>query len=396
MTVEFEEPALGLRGFLCIHTMGRLGACGGIRLASGLERPEVEAMARAMAYKYAFFRIEQGGAKAGLQWGGSSPAQSRESMLRAAARHFEPVIKSGIWSPGTDLGFNVADLGVFLSSIGVTVPPRIDGGSSFRTAVSVFASLECLVAWLSLVPNQVKISLEGFGGVGRYLAPFLQRAGIRVVAVSTESGCVVRPDGLDLAELLRRQSSGAPGWIQSPGPWTNRPREALFDQAVDVILPGARAHSIDEQLAERLEARAILPIANVPCTDGALSVLDRRGILVVPDYVANGGGVCGHVMAGASPANPGPTDAFVACYQPMVRRLLEAAAAQGVAPRRLADAVAHQGYQSMTKNFHAGTSPGARALRLLEKCGLPVGSSAGRDRSKRAVVTIAHLDSLYR
>ncbi len=397
LTVEITDTTVGLEGFVCIHSMGKRGTSGGMRCVDDISKHEVQILARAMAYKYAFYRIQQGGAKAGLRIDWDESPEQRRRLLCQAARHLEPLIKRHLWSPGTDMNFYEPDLAVFTAAIGIAYSPGGDGGgSSYRTAVSGFASLQVVLDRMRLLPEETRVSLEGFGSVARYLVPFLKQYGVRLIAVSTHAGCVYNPTGLDLDSLLRAQARGHPDWIKTSGPWERLPKEAIFDLDVDVFIPCARVHSLNEQRAAAIRARVVLPIANVPCTDAALHILDHRNIPYVPDYVVNGGGVCGHIMGGASPARPVGVQTFVEVFKPMLRRLLDAAEVSGVPPRLLADEVAHSGYEAQAQEAYEETHLGTRAVRRLQQMHLLPGDSYRQELRRRVDRTVHHLGSLYR
>jgi glutamate dehydrogenase/leucine dehydrogenase len=194
-------------------------------------------------------------------------------------------------------------------------------------------------------------------------------------------------DGLD---------RGNPLWIRQQGPWSNLPREAIFDLETDIFIPCARVHSIDAGRAKGLEARLILPIANAPCTAEALDVFEHRGIVCVPSYVVNGGGVCGHVMKNVSPENLGGATRFIDSFKPMVVRLLETAATRGVTPQSLADEVAHRNYAAISQESYEQTPFKTRAIRRLQAAGLFPGNLAQQEMQGRIKRTLDHVNGLFR
>jgi glutamate dehydrogenase (NAD(P)+) len=132
------------------------------------------------------------------------------------------------------------------------------------------------------------------------------RAGARIVGVSTVDGLLADPDGLDVAELfaLREEFGDA---LVAHGPAPARPREELFDLECDVLVPGARPDSITSEVAARLRCAVVAPGANVPYGPGAVEELHRRGIVAVPDFVANAGGI--HLYT-AVPQDAAPPEAL--------------------------------------------------------------------------------------
>lgn len=396
MTIEVSDPALGLEGFVCIHAMGRNGASGGMRCVPDIDQEEVRILARAMTYKYSFFQIPQGGAKAGLRVSYEEDPRRRRVLFQAAARHLEPLIRRNIWSPWSDMNFTPADLAEFYKGIGIDYTPAAGGGSSFRTAVSAYAALRAAVEYLGIQPRGARVTIEGFGSVARYLVPFLRDAGIRLVGLTTHRGGAARRDGLDYEEVLARQRQGHRDWDQPRGAWQPIAIEELFDVETDIFIPCARVHSITPERAERLRTQLVLPIANVPCTDEALAVLDRRGIPYVPDYVVNGGGVCGHVLAGATAEHPGAAEPFMRPFHAMLVRMLRAAAAQGVPARRLAEEIAAGNYDAIVRQAYEPPTLSARLKHKL--AGLPwlPRALADDDLKRRVDRTMSFINALFR
>jgi glutamate dehydrogenase/leucine dehydrogenase len=311
-----------------------------MRCLPDVTREEVEILARAMTYKYAFFKIQLGGAKAGIRVDYSESAEKKAQLFREAARHFEALIRGNLWSPWSDMNFFRSDLRTFYSGIGIDFPSNGSGGSSFRTALSAFAALEAVVGHFGAGRAGVRLALEGFGSVASYLAPLLRDHALRLVGASTLSGAVYRRDGLDLDAIVRAYQKSGADWVEARGEWDRISRDDLFRLDCDVLIPCARVHSIDKERAAEISARCIVPIANSPCAPEAFEVLDSRGISYVPDYVVNGGGVCGPALFGATPDRLAAAGPFMAAFGSMVRRLLLLSDRRRVPVRAAADEVA--------------------------------------------------------
>ncbi len=394
MTVEVKDPASGLEGYVCIHSMGRFGgASGGLRCVPDVSRKEIELLAKAMTYKYSFWNIEQGGAKAGIVVPYDCAAERKGELVQRMATHLEPLIRSGIWSPWGDMFFYAQDLVTFYAGIDIDyTPAEID--SSRRTAVSAFASLRATIEHLGLPPSRARIAIEGFGNVAMCLAEHIKECGAKIVAVSNHEGCVVNESGLDIDLLIQHRHADAVGWIHGAGPWQTAPRERLFDVTCDVLVPGARVHTIDETTAARLNAKALVPIANVPCTDAALAVLDRRGIPYVPDYVVNGGGVCGHIL-GVNMSRE-EVKAFSDKFVQMVARMLKMSEARGIPARVLADQIAHQNYGAIAKGAYDHDGRFTHLIHELQKRYLLPGDPVKKFLKRRIRRTFALLESAFR
>jgi len=351
-SIQLRDEAAGLEGYVCIHSFGKYGASGGMRCVGDVSQREVELLARAMTYKYSFWDIEQGGAKAGLCIDYDTPDDLRDNLLRLAAEHTEPLIRRGVWSPWTDMNFYGRHLSQFYAGIGIDYRPA-DSGSSFRTAVSAFASLRAAAEFLGIEPSSMTIALEGFGSVATFLAREVQEWGAKLVAISNHMGALVNEQGLDIDRLLEVKAAAKDSaWTREAGPWENAPREAVFSADCDVFIPCARVHSITGEVARGLRTRFIVPIANVPLNDEAKSAVAQAGIPMIPDYIVNGGGVCGHIMGSADSTSSPSARTFMDHFVPMAVRLMRRAADGGVTMTEVADEVAHRNYAAMQRDVY--------------------------------------------
>jgi glutamate dehydrogenase (NAD(P)+) len=345
MTIEISDPAIGLQGWVCVHGLGKDGSSGGIRCTGDISKKEVQILARAMTYKYAFFGLPQGGAKAGLRIDYDENPERKNRLIRAAAKHLEPIIKrSNIWSPWTDMNFYGDDLAQFYSAIGRCYKPNLQYNSSLRTAISAFWSLEACCDFLGLDPKETRLTLEGFGSVASYLAPLLMRLGVKVVGVSTHRGMVFNSKGLDLFAIAGYRERHGSGWIDQAGDWKRFGCDSLFDIETDIIVPCARVHSITPDKVRRISARLILPIANVPCSEEAINLVDQLGIDYLPDFVVNGGGVCGHIRDNSDP--------FGVLFKSMIERMFKTARKRNMPIRIVAEDAAHFNYKNLISSTY--------------------------------------------
>lgn len=392
-TVEIKDKVNGMEGYVCIHSMGRFGASGGMRCMPDITKTEIQLLARAMTYKYSFFDIEQGGAKAGLAIPFGCSKECKRGLLQKAATHLKPLVKSGLWSPWSDMNFYGQDLSVFYAGMGVNSSPPSRAASSERTAISAFAALKATVEYLGLLPSDTRIAIEGFGSVASYLAKFINEFGGKIVAVSNQKGCVVNGKGLDIGHLLKRCKAEKEDWINDSGPWENLEREKLLLVPCDILIPGARVHTIDEKTASQLDARAVVPVANVPCTEAALSVLDRRCIPYIPDFLVNAGGVCGHVLGGHS--DDVTVNNFIKSFESMVKRMLLKSEKMNIPSRFLAEEIAHKNYGAIARDAYRRESRLSKVVNELQKKNLLPGNSQRKMQELRVRRTCLLLNTAF-
>jgi glutamate dehydrogenase (NAD(P)+) len=284
--IDLRDDRSGLEAFIVIdHELFPVSA-GGTRMLPDVDVREVARLARAMTWKFAACRVPYAGAKAGIRFAGGD----RAAVLAAYKRALEPYRE--VFVPGPDMGTSPAD---FLDDDAGPLPLRAKthdglGMDDLAAGHGVIAAAEAALAHLGRTLQGAAVAIEGFGKVGAGAAHACVRAGARMVGVSTVEGLLADEDGLDVEELFAlRERHG--DRLVAHGRCSIRPREALFELDCDVLVPGARPESITRDVAERIHCAVVAPGANIPYGSGAVEVLHRRGILAVPDFLANSGGV---------------------------------------------------------------------------------------------------------
>jgi glutamate dehydrogenase (NAD(P)+) len=284
--VELRDVGSGLEAFVVIdHDLFPVSA-GGTRMLPDVDVREVARLARAMTWKFAACRLPYAGAKAGLRFAGGD----RDALLAAYMRALEPYRDTFLTGP--DMGTFPAD---FLDGSEDPVPLWAQsheglGMDDLATGHGVKAAAEAALTHLGRTLEGATVAVEGFGKVGAGTARACARAGARVLGVSTVNGLLADPDGLDVEELLALRNRHGDRFVEH-GPRSVLPLRALFELDCDVVVPGARPDSITPHVARRIRCAVVAPGANIPYGPRAVEVLHRRGILAIPDFVANSGGV---------------------------------------------------------------------------------------------------------
>jgi glutamate dehydrogenase (NAD(P)+) len=292
--VELHDDELELQAFVVFdHDLFPMAA-GGTRMLPDVARPEVARLARAMTWKLAACHVPCAGAKAGIRFAGGD----RAAVLAAYKRALEPYRDTFLTGP--DMGTFPAD---FLEGDEDPVPlwgQSYEGLDMDDLAAGhgVKASAAAALSHLRRALEGATVAIEGFGKVGAGTARACARAGARIIGVSTIDGLLADPDGLELDELFTLRERYGDRFVEH-GSRRVRPREQLFELHCDVLVPGARPDVITPDVAGRVRAAAVAPAANIPYGAGAVDVLHRRGILALPDFVSNSGGV--HLYASVSP-----------------------------------------------------------------------------------------------
>ena len=287
--VEIYEPRSGLRAIVVIDNTALGPAIGGVRVAADVDREEVCRLARAMTLKNALAAIPHGGGKSGMI---ADPLRSdKHSLFRIFAQAIRDLSD---YIPGPDMGSNESCMACIRDEIGRAVGlPRVLGGIPLDSigatgyGVSQAARLALAAAGRSLAGGSLVI--QGFGNVGRPSADFLLRQGMRLTAVSDSGGAIHDPVGLPLEKLVQCKARGQ-SVIELPGAKVIAPEE-LLALPCDLLVPAARPDVIHRGNAATVKAKVIVEGANIPLTEEAEIQLHQRGVLVIPDIVANAGGV---------------------------------------------------------------------------------------------------------
>ena len=325
--IELRDERQGLEAFVVVdHDLFPVAA-GGTRMLPDVDVGEVARLARAMTWKFAVWRVPYAGAKAGLRFAGGA----RDQVLAAYRRALEPY--RDVFLTGPDMGTSPADF-----AEGLDGPPPLWAQSyegvdmdDLATGQGVKAAAMAALAHSGRSLTGAAIAIEGFGKVGAGMALASARAGARIVGVSTVDGLLAHPDGLDVGELFSLRERFGDGLV-AHGPSPVRPREELFDLECDVLVPGARPDSITLAVATSLRCAVVAPGANVPYGPGAVEELHRRGIIAVPDFIANAGGIHLYTAVGEDDSPPEALAQIEALIQQGVARTLVAADEHGVTP----------------------------------------------------------------
>ena len=286
-------------GLIVFDLPGAPVSAGGTRLAPDVTAAEVAMLARAMTYKFAALGADVGGAKAGVV-GDPGDRVGRAAQMARYCEEIRPLVESGRFLTGPDMGTFEEDFAPLRRQRGainavVDDVPFEDLLTGYGVAVGAEAGLRSLTGggW-----EGRSAAIEGFGKVGGGVAREVTRRGGRVVALSTVSGSIQAPTGLDVERLLALRRIHGDDCIAHYGLTVASPAQ-LFAAAADVLVPGARPGAISAQVAESLAPAVLViaPAANVPYTRRGADVLRRRGIAALPDFVCNAGAVIGYRSA---------------------------------------------------------------------------------------------------
>ncbi len=302
--VQMDDGSVQVfQGYRVVHNMTRGPAKGGIRYHPAVTQDEVKALAMWMTWKCALMGLPFGGAKGGVIC--DPKLLSLGEKERLTRRYTSEIIneigpEKDIPAPdvGTDAQvmawiFDTYSMNVGHSVLGVvTGKPLAVGGSVGRDGATARGSLYCIRTALQKQGarlHDTRVAIQGFGNVGSNLARLLSDEGVRVIAVSDSRGGIHNPYGLDVpAAIAYKAEHGVLEGFPGADAITN---EELIEIDCDVLTPCALEQAITAENAARVQAKMVCEGANGPTTPGADEILEDRGILVLPDVLANAGGV---------------------------------------------------------------------------------------------------------
>ncbi|RMH75784.1 MAG: hypothetical protein D6683_10920 [Actinomyces sp.] len=277
---------------------------GGLRVHPRVDEAEVVDLAARMTYKTALVGVPFGGAKGGVRLDPRPLSDTeRERLARGLARVFADLFGADTDVPAPDVNTGPRDMAWLVDELGrlngpdraaVTGKPVEMGGSVGRASATGRGAVDVLEHHLEATGRTLvgaRLAVQGFGNVGSWIAREAVRRGAVVVAVADQYGAVVEPDGLDVLALVDAVAAGRP--VHDAGTGRARPRDSVLGVDCDVFAPAALGGVIDADVATRLRAGIVLEGANGPTTPAGDAVCDARGITVLPDILANAGGVVG-------------------------------------------------------------------------------------------------------
>ena len=294
--IEIYDPATDLKAILVVDNVAAGPAIGGVRMAVDVTAAECFRLARAMTLKNAMAGLAHGGAKSVIAADPGMPAADRSRLIRSFARAIRDVRD---YIPGPDMGTDEQAMAEVRHITGRAVGlPREVGGIPLdeigATGFGLAVALEAAQPFCDLPGTDMRIVVQGFGSVGQHAIRFLAERGAMLVGVSDSRGARVCPAGFDLPGLLAAKSDGRSVVDVDQGEAIEP--EDLIGVDCDVWIPAARPDAIRDDNAGRVRAKVIAQGANIPATPAAEEILAANGVLVIPDFVANAGGViCGAV-----------------------------------------------------------------------------------------------------
>ncbi len=302
--LQVYEPETGMKGILVIDNTTLGPGKGGIRMMPTVTIQEVFRLARTMTWKCALAKIPFGGAKSGII---ADPKQMSEEKKMEIVRAFSRALKRvcpSLYVAAPDINTGEKEMAAFALENGsmksttgkpvhLCVKPGVKCGIPHEygsTALGVVQAAFTAANYLDgLDIDNSTAAIEGFGNVGSFVTEYFSQIDVKIVAVSDSTGCIYNSEGLNYEKLQDVKSKTGSVVNYRPGKVIDN--KDLFELGVDFLVPAALPDVITKENVERVKAKIVVEAANLPMRPEIENILSDRGIMVVPDILANAGGV---------------------------------------------------------------------------------------------------------
>jgi glutamate dehydrogenase (NAD(P)+) len=347
--IHVHRAATPLKAIVVIDNTACGTAIGGVRMAPDVSTQECFRLARAMTWKNAAAGLPHGGGKSVIFGDPRMPMRQKEQVIRAFANALRDIAD---YVPGPDMGTDELCMGWIKDETGraVGLPTALGGIPLDQIGATGFGLAACVdVArgFIGLELKGARVAVQGFGAVGKHAARFLAEKGAVLVAASDSGGTLTHRDGLDVQALIDLKDAGKPLHAHPHG--EKRAADAIIDVPCEVWIPAARPDVINADNVARLNTRLIPQGANIPCTAEAEAALHQRGVLVVPDFIANAGGVICASIEFRGGTQRAAFDYIDERIRTNTRLVLEESRRSGGAPRAAAMTLAQDRVRGATK-----------------------------------------------
>ena len=297
--VAVSDHKTGMKGVLVIDNTSRGMGKGGTRMQPNVSVEEIARLARVMTWKWAGVDLFYGGAKAGICADPASPY--KEEILRSFVRKLHNEVPEE-YVFGLDMGLTENDAAIINDELGdrgaaVGTPYDLGGIPYDQLGITGYGVAEVVdEAVKNIALKGRRVALQGFGAVGHATAERLHALGFQVVSVSTAAGALHDPNGLDIPTLLNMRADFGDAFVSNLPELKIEAGTELFVDA-DIVVPAALQDVLDGNNASQIKGKLLVEGANLPTNAAAQNALRDAGVTVIPDFVANAGGVVSAAFA---------------------------------------------------------------------------------------------------
>jgi len=356
--LQVYDPDTGMKGVLVIDNTSTGPGKGGVRFAQSVRPLEIFRLARTMTWKCAAAGLPFGGAKGGII--ADPNIVDRVSWMKSFAKMIRPYCPSQ-YIAATDVGTTELDMAIFAHEIGdmraCTGKPSELGGIPHELGTTGYGVSVALQTALNILKElkithlpqrtQTRVVIQGFGNVGSFAARFLDQNGIKVVGVSDVSGFIYSKDekGLNIPKLMKDMKGKAKlSDLQDYG-YDIRDKDEIFEIDLEIFIPAAMGGVINNKTAPKLlgnGVKMVVEAANIPTTSDACDYLHKNKIWIVPDFLANAGGVIGSFVEYQGRTEKEAFDLIEYKITKNIKEVLTEAIMREVNPRKIATELSKQ------------------------------------------------------
>ncbi len=290
------DSRTGMKGFVVIDNTTLGPGKGGIRMTPTVTAEEVSRLARAMTWKCAIADLPFGGAKSGIVADHKQlTKEQKERIVKAFSKAIKPVCPE-LYVAGPDMNMAEQDMQWFVSANGnnkaATGKPKELGGLPHElgsTGFGVYHATKVAAPYAKLDLKNATVAIEGFGNVGWFVAKFLSESNCKIIAVSDSKGAIFNDDGIDFNKLDKIKKET--GSVINYKPSMCDCCKSVLSVSADILITAAVPDLIEANDINKLKFKLIVEGSNIPMTHETEKLCHKKGILVVPDLVANAGGV---------------------------------------------------------------------------------------------------------
>ena len=334
--IHIHEPSIGLKAVLVVDNVASGPSIGGVRMAADVSAEECCRLARAMTMKNAAAGLPHGGGKAVLYGDPKMPKADKERLIRGLACALREV-EQYIFAP--DMGTDEECMAWVKDEIGrVVALPREVGGIPLdeigATGWGISHVADVALEYCDFKLEGARLVVQGFGAVGKNSARFLSQKGAVLVGAADSQGAIYNPDGLNTQALIEWKEKGNSVADYPEGDFLDQ--ENVIDIDCDIWIPAARPDVVHEDNVRRLKTRLVIEGANIPFTPSAEKYLHKKGVLCIPDFIANAGGVICAAMEYQGASQGAALQAIEEKLRRNTRQVLEEAKRRKILPREAA------------------------------------------------------------
>ncbi len=340
--IYIHDPGVELKAILVVDNVARGPSIGGVRMAPDVSTEECFRLARAMTMKNAAADLRHGGGKAVIFGDPKMAPERKERVVRAFASAIGDVQD---YIVGPDMGTDEACMAWAYDEIGRSVGlPRAIGGIPLdeigATGLGLAAAVDVAREYCDLDLDGARVAVQGFGSVGQHAARFLAEKGTVLVAAADSQGTLCDESGIDVTALMNHKQAGESVVTYEQGRTLSR--DAIIDVECEIWIPAARPDVISTDNVERLKTKLIPQGANIPITADAEQALHERGVLCIPDFIANAGGVICAAVEYSGDTESVALQVIEEKVRNNTAEVLEQARATGTVPRQAAVTMAER------------------------------------------------------